>query len=495
MNPKIMIVKEINKVTFGIYSEKEILKMSVVELTSPKQVYDLKMGTTDHTVLCPTCNQTAELCTGHFGHIVLKEQIIHPLFFKDVLCYLKCFCSECNKLLISKDKVQLYGFDKLSGKNRLKSIYKKIDKVDICSECGYNQPTYKHVTADNSFVMIQTDGIEKVKVELKVEDIFKIFDSISDEDMETLGINPRLFHPRNVILSVLPVIPPCDRPYVKADGNLCDDDLTNQYAEIIKANIRLGEPNIAPARFQKSLQTLKFRVLTTFNNSAHKAKHTTNGRPIKCIKGRIAGKDGQLRSNIMGRRCDQTGRTVIGPDPTLKINQIALPIQMAKILTVPVTVNKYNIKKMENIVNSDGAKYLVKKKTGGRINLERAINRRGTPLKKGDIIIKKSGEKIEVLYKNTKLEKGDKIIREGVLLQDTKYPCKRTMSVEIGDTVERKLVDGDVVLLNRQPTLHKSSMMAMEIILRPGKTIRMNLAVTKPFNADFDKISVENSRH
>jgi len=142
---------------------------------------------------------------------------------------------------------------------------------------------------------------------LTTEEIRKIFDSILDEDIRLIGLDPTLVHPRNLVITVLPVMPPCDRPYVQADGNMCDDDITNQYCEIIKANNHLGNDKLSGKRKelsetkrQKFLASLRFRILTTFNNGQGKAKHTTNGRAIKGIKERLAGKDGQLRNNMMG---------------------------------------------------------------------------------------------------------------------------------------------------------------------------------------------------
>ena len=76
--------------------------------------------------------------------------------------------------------------------------------------------------------------------------------------------------------------------------------------------------------------------------------------------------------------------------------------------------------------------------------------------------------------------------RNGKVLDNVIYAKRKRMTLNIGDIVERHIQDGDIVLLNRQPTLHSGSMMAKEVVVRDGKTIRMNLACTKSFNADFD---------
>ena len=193
---------------------------------------------------------------------------------------------------------------------------------------------------------------------------------------------------------MLPVLPICDRPFVKADGNLCDDDLTNQYIEIVKINNNLAPEvdsqgvakEISDTKKQKALASLRFRILTTFNNSQGKAKHTTNGRAIKGIKERLSGKESQLRNNLLGKRCNQTGRTVIGPDPTLKLGEIALPPEMADNLTIPIKVAKFNIEMLQKFVDEGKVDSLIKPDGKTKINLKRY--RRGTRLCHGDIIIR-----------------------------------------------------------------------------------------------------------
>jgi DNA-directed RNA polymerase beta' subunit len=130
----------------------------------------------------------------------------------------------------------------------------------------------------------------KVSVVLSVEEIETIFNNVLNEDLEIIGYDPKLVHPRNFILSVFPVIPPHARPWVIADGNYCDDDLTNQLIEIIKSNNHLtkDEENMSESKRQKHLQSLKFRILTFINNSSGKAKHSS-GRPIKSLKERMSG--------------------------------------------------------------------------------------------------------------------------------------------------------------------------------------------------------------
>ena len=489
--------KEISSITFGIYSAEEIIKMSVCKVDIAKKsgygsVYDERMGTCDSAKLCETCNETVDVCPGHFGHIEFHEPILHPLYYKRIVSFLNCVCLKCHRLLILKDQIYLCGLNKYKGESRFVKIQEKLKKVDMCchDNCGVDQPKCKFSPTDCTIMKVYEDKDKsKTSIVLTTEEIKTIFENIPLEDVELMGFDPDNVHPRTLILSAIPVLPICARPYVKADGNICDDDLTNQYFEIVKINNNLavvetesGRKDISETKRQKLLASLRFRVMTTFNNGQGKAKHTTNGRAIKGIKERLSGKDAQLRGNLLGKRCNQTGRTVIGPDPTLKFGQIALPMEMANVLTIPVMVAEFNFDLLQSLVDSGQVDSMLKPDGKTRINLKRY--RRGTRLMVGDIIVR-DGKRIEVKTGKEMVIKGDRVERDGVEVEKI-IPSNRSYKVELGWTVERKLQDDDYVLLNRQPTLHKASMLAVQIVIKDNKTIRMNLAITKPFNADFD---------
>jgi DNA-directed RNA polymerase beta' subunit len=162
------------------------------------------------------------------------------------------------------------------------------------------------------------------------------------------------------------------------------------------------------------------------------------------------------------------------------MGELAVPEDMTKILTVPVRVNKYNFQQMQDLVNSGKVKTIIKPDDETVIEIKRF--RRGTRLMHGDII-HRAGELITVQNGRELVQEGDQVERDGEFLTKLKA-ANRDYKIDIGYTVNRPLQDGDYVLLNRQPTLHKASMMAMKILIKPHKTLRMNLACTKPFNAD-----------
>lgn len=503
--------REIESITFGVYSQEEILNMSVCNITSSKKtvsfgtVYDPRMGTTDSSINCETCKENAIKCPGHFGHIEFNEPIVHPLYYKKVLSYLNCFCFQCHRLLLTKEQLLLNTLNRYKGQTRFLHILEKLKKVDICCQpteeededgdkiiCGREHPKIKFNTSDSSYYMVYTDRKQqKTNILITTEEINKIFNNIPNEDIEILGFDPLLCHPRNFIMSVLPVLPPADRPYVKADNKMCDDDITNQYCEIIKINNNLGELlnnsdkknlNFEQREImkQRCLASLRFRVFTTFNNSKGKAKHTTNGRPIKGIKERLTGKEGQIRNNLLGKRCDQTGRTVIGPDPTLRMGEIGLPEAMSNILTIPVKATVFNIDMLQDLIDNGCVKSIWKPDGETIIDIKRY--RRGSRLISGDVI-HRNNSRIDIVDGRELLLEGDKVERNGEIISKLK-PSGRKYNLELGWIVDKPLTDGDFVLLNRQPTLHKASMLAVKVKIMKHKTIRMNLAITQSLNAD-----------
>jgi DNA-directed RNA polymerase beta' subunit len=488
-------LKEIDMIYFGVASPEDIKANAVCKITSTKKapgpgtVYDEKMGAAvDSDEPCVTCGMGVDGCPGHFGYIELNQYVINPRFAKYVYQYLTCICmnSDCNKLMLNDEQIQLYKLHRYKGAARFNMICERLKKNDICCHCKNIQPKISFSATDNTITMTHTkkksDEKDSVSICLETDDIKKIFDNLNDDDIRTLGFDPTYVHPKNLILSVFPVAPPALRPYVFTDGQICDDDLTIWYIEIIKANIALGDDDIDEKEFQKKLGNLKFHIATMFDNTNGKAKHSQSNRVMLGIRERLTGKKGMIRDNLMGKRVDFSARTPIGPDPTLKLGQLGIPPEMAEILTVPERVTKFNYENMSKIVNNERANYVINN-AGKKITLKFLV-KKGTRVMYGDFIIR-GMNRIEVTDVNFQLQMGDMIERNGKVLENIKYPeKKRFYKLEIGNIVYRKLKDGDYVLLNRQPTLHSGSMMAMQVLILPGKNLRMNLSITKSFNAD-----------
>ena len=482
---------ELDSIQFGILSAEDITRQSVCEVSHLKMfgnqsVYDERMGTLEPGKLCATCGLDCKMCVGHFGHIRLNTYIMHPLFHKLVLSYLKCVCYRCSRILLTKEQLELNHLLKTQRRTRFTKILEKMDRIEFCAHCDTVQPRYIFSSQDRFIYMVfRVDG-ENSRLQMQENEIYTIFSKMICEDIRLLGFDPKTFHPRNLILTVLPVLPPVARPYVVADGATCDDDLTVQYLEIVKANHHIAESQGNDSRRQKYIHTLKFKIKSLFDNSGDRQR-VSNGRPLKGIKKRLTGKEGIIRNNLMGKRVDKSARTVIGPDPTLKVDEIAIPHDIAEILSYPVMVNRYNLEEMKACVREGRANFLLRDRGRVRINLRYATTRQGTKLFFGDVIQKRNGRIRTVRTEKDlfSLEPGDLVYRNGEPLPVVPNST-RDVDIRIGDVIERKLIDGDILLLNRQPTLHKGSMIAQKIRILPGKTIRLNLAVTASFNADFD---------
>ena len=479
----------ISHIQFGLLSSEEILNLSVCEvnnskLSGPNSVYDDRMGVILNNKICYECLRDNKNCSGHFGHINMNINIMHPLFYKKILAFLKCFCFKCSSCILTEDLLKLRSLNKSSVKLRFKKIIERSLKIGICRQCFTIQPSYIFNTTDNIIYMIYKNKKDIVKTQLLDKEIRNIFENISDKDIQILGFNPKIIHPKNLIISVLPVLPPVSRPFIIAGNLTCDDDITIQYLEIIKANNHLLDNNLTETKRQKYIHTLKFRIKCLFDNSQDKARHT-NGRPMKCIKKRLCGKEGQIRSNLMGKRVDKSARTVIGPGPHLNLDEIGIPKKFASILTYPVKTTKYNYDYLTKLISNHKANYIIKN-NNTRINLEYAIFKKPLHLFDGDEIYR--DDKIIKVnkYNYPILLSTDKIKRHGTWIENTLALPQKKYNLEIGDIVERHLQNGDIVLLNRQPTLHKGSMLAQKVRINNSKTIQMNLAITKTFNADFD---------
>jgi DNA-directed RNA polymerase II subunit RPB1 len=248
-----------------------------------------------------------------------------------------------------------------------------------------------------------------------------------------------------MICQVLAVPPPAVRPSVKHDSQQrSEDDISHIIVNIIKHNKTLQEriSQNAPANQIDDWTTiLQYYIATLVDNNIPgvAAVAQRSGRPLKSIKERLNGKTGRVRGNLMGKRVDFSARSVITPDPNLSIRELGIPIKIAKNITRPVVVNDMNKKFILKLIQN------------------------GPDVHPGaKILEKKSGENISLRH----------VDRKSIVLEN-------------GDTVHRHLMDGDGVLFNRQPTLHRMSMMCHIAKIMPvGDTFRMNVADTKPYNAD-----------
>jgi len=461
-------VKKIKAVQFGIISPEECKAMSVCHIETdrtfengrpvPGGLLDLRLGTIDRQWKCGSCGMDQAECPGHFGHIELAKPMYHLSFLNNVLKTLRCVCFSCSVILGNEpvddlkgpDQVQrklMNAFKKKNPAHRLRGIMEVAKTQKHCWSCSESQPNMKR---DGLTIAAEwkesTDEQEARKMELTAERAHRIVKAISDEDCTKLGFNPQYARPDWMILTVLPVPPPQVRPSIRMEGTggRGEDDLTVKLMDIMRANkaLREHEKNGAPNHIQLQLARLLQYHLATFIDNlipGQEPATTRTGRPLKSISQRLKGKEGRIRGNLMGKRVDFSARTVITPDPNLAIDEVGVPRSIARNLTYPELVTPFNIQKLTELVNNGptdlpGARY---------------------------------------------------IIRSDGLRVDLSKPHAQK-HLQYGYKVERHVQDGDIVLFNRQPSLHKMSIMSHRIRIMPYSTFRMNLSVTTPYNADFD---------
>jgi len=494
------INKSINKFQFNILSAEEIISHSVVEITQTKTlfgegcIYDERLGPVDNTKLCLTCKQNYVNCQGHFGHIILQEPILHPMLLEDIVNFLRVLCIDCDLPILNESHLKILRMHNKKGNYKIMTILSK--KYPICTNCHHNQPSY--FINDSKINYFYKSKVNKV--ELNSKDIYQKFRKLKSSDMKLMGFTKKT-HPLNMILRALPVCPPVTRPYVIMDTGICDDDLTSKYVDIIKCNKNI-EKEKSESKRKMLIQTLEFHISTLFDNTKCKSRQI-NGRPLKGIRERINGKNGRIRNNMMGKRTDFCGRTVIGADPTLKLNEVGFPIEFAKNLTIPETVNALNINYLRQLIKDEKVNYIIRGEK--MFNLKYAMQQKVYEKETYDRVLTcytytdENGKKqksprwtyveaIEIKYKKTFIPKPTDIIlrNNGDILENFKPNVIKEIPLQIGDVVERQLKNGDRVLLNRQPTLHKGSILSPKIKILPGRTLRLPISICSSYNADFD---------
>lgn len=445
-------------IQFSMLSPEEIRKNSVVEIVSRDSIgglFDAKMGVLEKGVFCPTDGLTYMDTPGYFGHMEMAMPVFFVQHIKDIIKICKVTCYKCSKLLINKNKYKhLLVLPPEERWQVLGNIHTKRCGEDTEDGCGCKQPDklklegFASVTA--VWEKIRVDGAEEettVTQNLPPEKIYKMFKRISDEDVQFMGFSPIWSRPEWMICYALPVPPPAVRPSVKHDAQQrSEDDLTHIYMNILKYNNMIKEAiatNGSPKLIEKNYQLLQYFVTMIANNKASGTSPLgqNSGRTFQCISSRLNTKYGRIRGNLMGKRVDFSARSVITGDPNLSITQLGVPMKIAKNITKPVTVNDRNRNYLMKLIQNGPDGY------PGANRLER-----------------KNGDNISLRY----------VDRDSIVL-------------ESGDKVHRHMMDGDYVLFNRQPSLHKMSMMCHEVkVMKKGDTFRFNVGVTNPYNADFD---------
>lgn len=486
------IVKSITRIDFSIHGNNDVLEYSV--FTDPNgitiaEIYDnngepvqggvidRRLGISDRSE-CGTCGEKSLTCPGHFGHIALAEPVFHIGFLNFLKNILSCICIRCHKLLVYRNEKDIAKLLRnKNGKQRFNEIRNLCKNISYCQKENYGcgMPVHKITVqkqAGDVYILAEpskktagdddlgVDGKKKSKLFLTPSLCHDILSNVPNEDYIAMGFDPINSRPENMIITNMPVPPVPVRPSIKAEiagSSTMIDDLTNKLIDIIKTNESLKD-NKGDGSLSKNNKSgddftlLQLHIATFFANdqlglprSQQKNKTMTTS-----LSERLKNKEGRIRGNLMGKRVNMSARTVITSDPFIALNEVGCPLLIAKNLTYPEIVTKYNIKYLSKLVKNGrrtypGANYVIKYK------------------------IAKDGSESKQIY-------------------DLRY-VNKPIQLDIGDTVKRHLIDGDMVIFNRQPSLHKLSIMGHRIHVIPDndlKTFRVNVSVTDPYNADFD---------
>ncbi|MCD4740742.1 DNA-directed RNA polymerase subunit A' [archaeon] len=445
------ITKKVASVEFGILNPEIIRKMSQIRIVIPDTydedgypieggLMDLHLGVIDPGLRCKSCGARMVSCPGHFGHIELVRPVLHVGYIKMIYSLLKTTCSSCGRLLLPPNKLQTYKKIITEGEltdDQEIDIIAKAKKAGKCPHCDKKQEKIKLVKPITFY-----EGEKR----LLPSDIRRRMELIPDKDLALLGIDPKKARPEWGVLTALPVPPATTRPSITLEtGERSEDDLTHKLVDILRINQRLRD-NISAGAPQLIIEDLwdllQYHVTTYFNNEVSgipPARHRS-GRPLKTLAQRLKGKEGRFRYNLSGKRVNFSARTVISPDPNISINEVGVPKPIAKELTVPEKTTTWNMDRLKQYI-------------------------RNTEYPMANYVIRPDGRRKKVTELNR-----EELIEE----------------LEVGFVVERQLKNGDIVLFNRQPSLHRISMMCHIVKVLPGKTFRLHPTVCKPYNADFD---------
>jgi DNA-directed RNA polymerase subunit A' len=529
--------KEIGSVSFGLMDPETYREISATKIITADTydddgypidmgLMDPRLGVIDPGLECRTCGKHSGSCNGHFGHIELAAPVIHVGFAKLMRRLLRGTCRECSRLLLTEEgmdefrsrlvRTQQLGED---PQDVLKAAIRQARKTDRCPYCASEQYEVKHekpttyyevqdvlvgdypekmaaamqpggsgdedeesgdTGATSPQELAEETGIdlsrineilsgefrprpedrqsieEALDVGLTEEDMNKLmpsdirdwFEDVPNEDLEVLGIDAESSRPEWMVLTVLPVPPVTARPSITLDnGQRSEDDLTHKLVDIIRINQRFMENREAGAPqliIEDLWELLQYHVTTFMDNEISgtpPARHRS-GRPLKTLSQRLKGKEGRFRGSLSGKRVNFSARTVISPDPTLSLNEVGVPERVASEMTQTMNVNLQNLE--------DARRYV----SNGPVGHPGA-----------NYVQRPDGRRLKVTEKNCE-ELAEK--------------------VQAGWEVNRHLVDGDIVIFNRQPSLHRMSIMAHEVVVMPYHTFRLNTTVCPPYNADFD---------
>ena len=363
---------------------------------------------------CTTCGKGLLDCVGHFGYVDLELPVFHVGYFKAIITVLQSICKSCSSVLLNDKQRAVFG-SKLkkpnlpyrTKKNLRKEILEDCKKVSICPHCNAKNGTvkkcsilkisheklrnvpkkdkdafvkeeliaYENATAANKEIesMLSSALIDT----LNPLEVLHLFERIPEEDVQYLLMNPDHSHPKDMIWTRIPVPPACIRPSVPSESRPKESYLTTKLAEIINQNNVIKKHRATGCRLEDIIEDwfyLQLHCAVYINSELSGIPQGMQPKKAMGLVQRLKGKQGRFRGNLSGKRVDYSGRTVISPDPNLRIDQVGVPMLVAMILTYPVVVNPLNIELMKKLVRNGaevhpGAVFLKERDTGKTYDL------------------------------------------------------------------------------------------------------------------------------
>lgn len=452
---------DVGEVRFSVMSGDDVRAASVCEVVSaelyngtmpvPGGLYDPRMGAFEFGTRCHTCHHNNKECPGHPGHIELAAPMFNVELRWAVQKVLRCVCTRCAALLIAPEDPLLSRLlrRKVPNAQRFEAVLKACAKVKHCHTCGSRKAdsiAWDRKTSAAYELTWKLDGDKaSEKAIMDAGMVEGLFRRISSADAAAMGV----LRPDALLLTALPVPPIAVRPPAKnSSGQRRDDDLTIKLSDIIKNNILLRN-NIEAKASAQTLQMyttlLQHDCITYINNATtgvQPSKVKATNRALRSVTSRLKGKEGRVRGNLLGKRVDMSARSVVTPDPNISVEELGVPLRIAKTLTMPEVVREDNRDRLQDAVETGPTGY------------------------PGAIFVK--------------------VLATGSMVHLKRVEARRRVKLELGDVVHRHMLDGDIVLFNRQPSLHRMSMMAHKVRVMPYDTFRLNVLVTASYNADFD---------
>ena len=403
-------------------------------LPRPNGLFDKNMGVTEYDLQCGTCGKNKAECLGHFGKMPLPYPCINPLFIHYIRKWLQVICLSCGHLMITKEQLEIGH--KLYGPNLL-------DKpVNLSITCPVDKKPRYRIKGNNKMkTQFQMEAVSLTEAENAKEEknitlfphhLVEIFSRLLNESVSEFAAGET--HPLKCIFQFLPILPPNARPDMRQIGN---SRATNSDSITIALRAFINDYNMHAESIKRDQIASSARDIEKFNAELSAILISNPSQDQKAIGEKIKAKEGLLRANLIGKRVFGMARAVILGDPRLKLDQISIPKIFAKVLQITEVVQPFNKDRLQVYV-INGTRY------------------------PGCSEIKKK--------------------RNGM-----SYRPRPDTVLENGDIIQRDLIDGDIVEMNRQPSLTSSSITTLKVLIKEDSWgLAMNDLICVLFNADFD---------